>query len=85
MGSAQRQVPWRLATTGTADDDVVRRTLLTLFAAALPLAIAVQQTALALLLAYLAVVLWRRRRLPRSPVLRKVAWRLPEAVQPKLW
>lgn len=49
-------------------DDTLRPALLALLAAALPLGIAVQQTALALALAYLAATFWRTRRVPRSPL-----------------
>jgi O-antigen ligase len=41
---------------------------LAVLAGSLPLGIAVQQTALALALACLAVVVWRSRRVPRSPL-----------------
>jgi O-antigen ligase len=67
IGSAERQPPWRVATAKMPDDGV-RRALLALFAAALPLAIAVQQTMLAIVLMYFAVVAWRRRAWPRTPL-----------------
>ncbi len=52
----------------TVGDDRVRWALLAVFAAALSLGIAVQQSALALLLGYLGFTAWRARGLPRSPL-----------------
>lgn len=49
-------------------DDRLRAGLLALLAVALPLGIAIQQTALALAAAFLAYACWRERRVPRSPL-----------------
>ena len=51
-----------------AASERIRAALLSFLAVALPLGIAVQQTALGFVVAFLAYTCWRERRLPRSPL-----------------
>src|SRR5262245_16095751 len=49
-------------------EEKLRTILLTLFFVSLPLSVAIQQTALGLLLAFLVYRSWRTKRLPHSPL-----------------